>query len=380
MANGSPGSRKPKQWDHRTSPTAKGLTDLRATATDPPGPDHGEGRLRAPQTARRTHRAQNRSREIHRAPTTGKDAFGRPKPRDGPIWPRPRRRTPSGAPNRATDHEPPNHGSRTHRASELGRRTHRAPNHGDRLLREPRTAATDPPGPHPRQRDPPGPDLRGRTPSGAPNRGDGPTGPRPTGKGSFGSSEPQRRTHQGPSANGSRKATDPRAGGQTAQAAGSGSEGKSVPPRRYGDVFRTAPSGALQRARPSERPRLRARQTEEPTARPPPGGKRVDGTGGPLGARQRAGRTGPKPLGATARPGHASDADSTRFGGATKRPNPWPALSGPSGPRGAATRHSSERRREGIRTSLGPSPREYRAVCQWKRRQARNGLRSGAMP
>jgi hypothetical protein len=249
-------------------------------ATDPPGPDHGDGRLRAPRTARRTHRA----------PTTGTDAFGRPEPRDGP------------------------------------------------------------------------------------------TGPRPTGKGSFGSPEPRRQTRQGPAAIGSLKATDPRAGDQTAKAARQRDRRRR---RASSEVRRCLPDGAL--GRPPTRPTLGAHVPSGSANR----GADSAATPG-WQASRRHGRT---PRGPSTRrthrteaprgqgpPGHASDADSTRFGGATKRPNPWPALCGPSGPRGAATRHSSERRREGIRTSLGPSPREYRAVCQWKRRQTRNGLRSGAMP
>jgi hypothetical protein len=258
----------------------------------PPRPGNPRPRAREPQPCRGTRVPRNLDlrRRTHRAPTTGKDAFGRPEPRDGP------------------------------------------------------------------------------------------TGPRPTGKGSFGSLEPQRRTHQGPSAIGSRIASDPRAGGQTAQAARQRDRRQR---RASSEVRRCLPDGALgrpPRARPSERSCLRARQTEEPTAQPPPGGKRVDGTGGPLGARRRAGRTGPKPLGAKAH--QAMHRTPTRPASAGRRSAriPWPALCGPSGPRGAATRHSSERRREGIRTSLGPSPREYRAVCQWKRRQTRNGLRSGAKP
>lgn len=37
-------------------------------------------------------------------------------------------------------------------------------------------------------------------------------------------------------------------------------------------------------------------------------------------------------------------------------------------------------RREGIGIDMGPSPGKYRAACRWKRRLARNGLRSGAKP
>ena len=246
-----------------------------------------------------------------------------------------------------------------------------------RLLREPRTAATDSPGPHLQQRDPRAP-TTGKDAFGRPEPREGPIGPRPRGRTLSGA--PNRA--KDPSGTCShRQPESHRPSGRRPD--GTGSRQRERRQRRASsEVRRFLPEGALGRppsARPSERLNPRVRQTEEPTAQPPPGGKRVDGTGGPLGARWRAGRTGPKPLGAKARSGHASDADSTRFGGATKRLNSWPVLSGPSGPQGTA-RHSSERRREGIGTSLGSSPREYRAVCQWKRRQARNGLRSGAMP
>jgi len=67
-------------------------------------------------------------RRTHRAPTTGKDAFGRPQPRDGPTGPTTRSRGP--------------------RAPAPRRRTHRAPTTGKDAFGRP-NRATDPPGPRP---------------------------------------------------------------------------------------------------------------------------------------------------------------------------------------------------------------------------------------
>jgi hypothetical protein len=384
-----PGARNQSNGTTRTpNPRRRDSPDPRATATDPPGPNHGEGRLRAPRTAAKDPPGPRPAAEGSTGPDHGDGRLRAPRTARRTQRTRTRGRTPSGAPNRATDHEPrtqvtdpgPEPRGRTPSGAPNRGEGPTDPNHGNRTT-GPRATATDPPGPEP----------RGKAPSGVSNRGNGPTGPTTRSRGIHGP-RPRGRTPSGAP----NRATDPQRTWSHRQpkrhrppgrrpdgtgSPGSGTEGRGAPPRRRGNAFRKVPPGTLQ-----TRPSLGA---PEPSGSASRGAGSAATSGWPASRRQ--GRTPRGPLARRThsdrspsgpRPDQAMHRTRIRPASAGRRSARIPGQSSavPRGRRGPAARHSSERRREGIRTSLGPSPREYRAVRRWKRRRARNGLCSGAKP